>query len=255
MSNMRRSKRLVALAAGLSLVAIAAACGDDDDDSSAATTAPSATEATPATTAAAETPRPPSADATETTEGGRPPAGAAPTGDAAMTVTVDINPDAVWEDGTPITWEDFECTWQAHGQHAGLDRDGRLRPDHECRSRAASDKQVIVELPAVYGPYKTLFSSMQGPIIKKAAVADCMDISADFSTEMPISGRAVKLESWSESQSVFVPERELLGRRQDDRRPGRHRAADGHGHRDRLDQVRPGRLHLPAVQRRRSARR
>ena len=31
MSNMRRSKRLVALAAGLSLVVIAA-CGDDDDD-------------------------------------------------------------------------------------------------------------------------------------------------------------------------------------------------------------------------------
>ncbi len=30
-----------------------------------------------------------------------------------MTLTFDINPDAVWEDGTPITWEDFECTWQA----------------------------------------------------------------------------------------------------------------------------------------------
>ena len=31
-----------------------------------------------------------------------------------MTITIDINPDAVWEDGSPITWEDFECTWQAN---------------------------------------------------------------------------------------------------------------------------------------------
>ena len=43
MSNMRRTKRLVALAAGLSLVA--AACGGDDDDDSDATDAPEATEA------------------------------------------------------------------------------------------------------------------------------------------------------------------------------------------------------------------
>ena len=59
----------------------------------------------------------------------------------------------------------------------------------------SDDKQVIVDFQSVYGPWKNLFSSMQGPVIKKAAVADCMDISADFSTEMPISGRAVKLES------------------------------------------------------------
>ena len=30
-----------------------------------------------------------------------------------MTITVALNPDAVWEDGSPITWEDIECTWQA----------------------------------------------------------------------------------------------------------------------------------------------
>ena len=28
-----------------------------------------------------------------------------------MTVTIDINPDAVWDDGTPITVADFECSY------------------------------------------------------------------------------------------------------------------------------------------------
>ena len=30
-----------------------------------------------------------------------------------MTITYEISPDAVWEDGSPITAADFECTWQA----------------------------------------------------------------------------------------------------------------------------------------------
>ena len=111
MSNMRRTKRLVALAAGLSLVA--AACGGDDDEP-AATEAPDGTEAaaettTGATEAPADTEA--SGDTTGDTEAASEGTGAA--GDAAMTLTIDINPDAVWDDGTPITFADFECTSDA----------------------------------------------------------------------------------------------------------------------------------------------
>jgi len=112
-SNMRRAKRLVALGVGLSLVAMACGGDDDDDDATTATTAgeegtetttaetdaPATTEAAPDTTAAGE-------------EGEGDDEGAAPAGDAAMIITVTLNPDAVWEDGSPITWEDIECTWQ-----------------------------------------------------------------------------------------------------------------------------------------------
>jgi len=200
-SNMRRSKRLVALAAGLALVTIAAACGDDDDGGSAATTA--AGNAT-ATTAGAETTTT-EASGTETTEGSATTeaGGSAPSGETAMTMTIDLNPKAVWEDGTPITWEDFQCTWQAVVNTpgslttAGYDQITSVE-------KGSSDSQVVVSLKSVYGPYKTLFSDASVPIIKKAAVDDCMDVSADFSTEMPISGRAVKLQSWGENQSVLV---------------------------------------------------
>jgi peptide/nickel transport system substrate-binding protein len=202
-SNMRRSKRLVALAAGLSLVTIAAACGDDDDGGSAATTA---ADNSATTTAGAETTTTAaSGGATETTAGSATTeaGGKAATGETAMTVTIDLNPKAVWEDGTPITWEDLQCTWQAVVNTpgslttAGYDQITSVE-------KGSSDSQVVVSLKSVYGPYKTLFSDASVPIIKKAAVSDCMDVSADFSTEMPISGRAVKLQSWSEGQSVVV---------------------------------------------------
>ncbi len=200
MSNMRRSKRLVALAAGLALVAVA--CGDDDD-STGTTAAPATTNAT-ATTSGSETTTAgstasTSAGATATTS-----AGAAPTGETAATLTIDLNPDAVWEDGSPITWADLQCTWQA-----ALNTPGSIVTTGYDQitsvERGKDDKQAVVSLKSVYAPYKILFSDASAPIIKKAAVKDCNDISGDFSTEMPISGRPMKLDSWSESQSVFVP--------------------------------------------------
>ncbi len=201
--SMRRTKRLVALAAGLALVA--AACGGDDDDS-ASTEATSNAEAATATTTAESSPGTTAAGSTETTTGDSTgttaPAegGTAPSGATAMTVTVNLNPDAVWEDGSPITVADLECTWQANLETpgaiatAGYDQISRV-------DQGDSDKQAVINFVSVYGPYKTLFN----PIIKKAAVDDCGDISADFSTEMPISGRAYMLDSWSEGQSVMVP--------------------------------------------------
>jgi peptide/nickel transport system substrate-binding protein len=200
---MRRTKRLVALAAGLALVA--AACGGDDDDDSASTDAPTDTEAASATTTADSGTETTTAGSTETTTGDTGSttagsAGAAPSGETAMTITVNLNPDAVWEDGSPITAADLECTWQAN-----LNTPGSITTAGYDQVTSVdtgdSDKQAVINFMSVYGPYKTLFN----PIIKKAAVEDCNDISADFSTEMPISGRSMMLESWSEGQSVFVP--------------------------------------------------
>ncbi len=210
MSNMRRSKRLVALAASLSLIAIAA-CGDDDDGGSAATTtAPAGTSASE-TTAAAETTTA-SSDTTETSAGSDSTevAGVAPSGDVAMTVTIDLNPDAVWEDKTPITWEDLQCTWQA-----ALNTPGSLVTAGYDKivsvEKGTSDKQAIVSFSDVHAPYKTLFNAATAPVIKKAAVEDCMDVSGDFSDMIDVSGRNVKMESWSPSQSVFVPNENYWG--------------------------------------------
>jgi len=125
---------------------------------------------------------------------------AAPT--SAMTITFDINPDAVWSDGTPITAADFACTWTGT-----LNTPGSLSTvgydQITSVSAGTSDKQVVVEFATVYAPYKNLFN----PLIPAHVVTDptCMDLSGDFLDGIPVSGRAWQLESWSLDQAILTP--------------------------------------------------
>ncbi len=190
---MRTTKRgkLAALAVGLAV--IAAACGSDDKSES--TQPPSTEGSTPVETTPGETT--PEGTTGDTTDTG---------GDAAMTITYDINPDAVWDDGSPITAADFECTWQAN-----LNTPGTLSTAgwENITGVAAgdTDKQAVVSLDKVYAAYRGLF----GALIKKDAVDDCNDVSEDFATDVPFSGRAWKLDSWSETQEIFVPNENYWG--------------------------------------------
>jgi peptide/nickel transport system substrate-binding protein len=213
-SNMRRTKRLVAFSAGLALVAIAAACGDDDDGGAAVTSTPGGTTGssaaettTPGTTGTTASASTTPGTGAETTTAGT--GGSAPSGETAMTLTIDINPDAVWEDGSPITWEDFQCSWQAY-----LNTPGSVQTSGYDRITSVeagdSDKQVVISFNQVYAPYKVLFGA-QGALIKKAAVADCNDISEDFGTELPFSAMPYKIGSFSESQLELVPNENYWG--------------------------------------------
>ena len=56
-------------------------------------------------------------------------------------VTYNINPKAIWYDGTPITWEDFHWQWRArNGTESGLSDlvVQRLLGHRERRSEAAT---------------------------------------------------------------------------------------------------------------------
>ncbi len=173
-----KTSKVAACLVGLALVA--AACGDDKDKSADTTAAPDTSpDTSPDTTPAVE---------------------------SAMTLTIDINPDAVWEDGTPITVADFECTWLATLNTpgsittTGYDQIISVEP-------GASDQQVVVEFSTVYAPYKGLFAGLT----KAAAVEDCNDISTDFQDLNATSGREWMMESWSPSQVVLVPNENFWG--------------------------------------------
>ena len=172
---MRRTKGAKALAFAVGVALALSACGGSDSGSS--------TEDT-------------------TSEDG------AATGETVMTITYDIADEAVWEDGSPITYADFECSWQA-----ALNTPGSISTSgyDKISSVAAgeSDKQVVVSFTALHAPYKNLFSGL----IKKAAVADCSDISADFQTSINYSGTEWKMDSWSKDQVVFVPNESYWGPR------------------------------------------
>jgi peptide/nickel transport system substrate-binding protein len=193
----KRSTRFAALAVGLAMVAVS--CGDSDGSSSNDTTAATTGE----TTAAA--PETTSAEAPETTAGGAETTAAASDG-AAMTVTMDINPKAVWDDGSPITFDDFKCTSDAilntpgSITTAGYDQLTSLE-------QGDSDHQVVAKFGSVYAPYKNMFSGL----IKKADTPNCMDVSADFQDNVPFSAMPYKIESWSVDQLVLVKNDKYFG--------------------------------------------
>lgn len=119
---------------------------------------------------------------------------------AGMTVTYDIAPEAVWEDGSPITFADFAATWSA-----ALNTPGSITTTGYDQITAVdagtSDKQVVATFKSVYAPYKTLFF----PLLKAAALSNTSDVSADFADFLGYSARPYKMKSWSPSQVVYVP--------------------------------------------------
>ncbi|MHB1090951.1 MAG: ABC transporter substrate-binding protein, partial [Ilumatobacteraceae bacterium] len=123
-----------------------------------------------------------------------------------MTITYDIAPEAVWEDGSPITVADFKATWDAV-----LNTPGSLSTvgyDQITSVEAGtSDKQVVASFKSVYAPYKGLF----GSLIKAAAVKNSADISGDFADFLPFSARPYKMKSWSKDQIVYVPNENYWG--------------------------------------------
>lgn len=191
---MRTTKagKFAALAVGLALVT--AACGSDEK-ASTPTNAPETTAGGSDTTTG-DTTAP--TDSTATTD-------TAPAA-TVMTITYDINPDAVWDDGSPITAADFQCTWQANLNTPGSI--GTVGYDKITSVEAGdSDKQVVASFSEQYAPYKGLFSGL----LKADAIDDCNDVSNDFSTELPFSGTQWKLDSWSTDQSILVPNENYWG--------------------------------------------
>ena len=123
-----------------------------------------------------------------------------------MKVTYDIAPEAVWEDGSPITVADFQATFDA-----SLNTPGSISTSGYDQittvEAGTSDKQVVVTLKTVYAPWRGLFSGL----IKAAAVKNTADISGDFADMLPYSGRPYKMQSWSKDQIVYVPNESYWG--------------------------------------------
>lgn len=189
---MKKRNKATRIAMSLFAVSmIVAACGGDDADDAVVEEPAAETVAYPTLAECADV----SYDYTYT-----------PPASAGMTVTYDIAPEAVWEDGSAITSADFAATWQA-----ALNTPGSISTSGwdqiDSVEAGSSDKQVVVEFKSVYGPYKGLF----GGLIKAASVENTSDISADFADFIGFSGRPWKMKSWSPSQVVYVPNDKYWG--------------------------------------------
>jgi peptide/nickel transport system substrate-binding protein len=179
----------VALLAGSAL--LAAACGSSDGGSSGTSAAPAATQAPSSEAPSSEAP---GSEAPGTSGGAA--------GADAMVLTIKLNPDAVWDDGSPITSKDLECAWKANLNTPGSI--GTTGYDKITSIDTSDPQTAVVHFDAKYAAYKNLFSG-SGGVIKADSVENCEDISADFQDNIPFSGRPFKIDSWSKDQLVLVP--------------------------------------------------
>ncbi|HXF56139.1 MAG TPA: peptide ABC transporter substrate-binding protein [Actinomycetota bacterium] len=126
-----------------------------------------------------------------------------------FTVRYKIRDEAVWEDGTPITWEDFDFTWRAilntRGTYttAGYEQIEKIEPGD-------TPKDVIITFKEVYVDWMDLFGGVYQGLLKKAAFTDVPgfpdkpNLAKVMQDNIPFSGRHWILESWSKDQAVFV---------------------------------------------------
>jgi len=116
-----------------------------------------------------------------------------------MTLTININPDAKWDDGTAITFADFKCLYDAT-----LNTPGSLSTVGYDKitslEQGDSDHQVVAKFSEVYAPYKNLFAGL----LEASKVSNCSDVSADFADNIPFSAMPYKIESWSLDQLVLA---------------------------------------------------
>lgn len=218
MRKTTRQAKVVSSLVGLTL--IAAACGSSKTSTSATTPATVATTAagagtttagtTGATAAGTTVAGTTAATAAGTTAAGTTVAGGsattaggstAPTTPAkpAMTITMQLDPKAVWDDGTPITVDDFKCTVDAV-----LHTTGSLSTvgwDQIISVEKGKDAhEIVATLKSVYAPYKNLFSGL----LEKAKIKNCSDVSTELQDSIPFSARPYKLQAFSKTQATLV---------------------------------------------------
>src|SRR5258705_108911 len=75
-----------------------------------------------------------------------------------MTITVKLNPKAVWDDGSAITSKDLECTWKANlNTPASISTTGYDKITSVDTSDPAT---AVINFKVVYAPYKNLFNTI-----------------------------------------------------------------------------------------------
>jgi peptide/nickel transport system substrate-binding protein len=117
-------------------------------------------------------------------------------------VTYSLNPDAAWNDGTPITCDDFVFTWDAIANGADIyDPTGYV----DIESVECPDPQTaVVTFSKVYSGWKQLFGGGFG--IHPAHLLEGKDIEAEMASGYSFSAGPWVLDHWTKDvEIVLVP--------------------------------------------------
>lgn len=120
--------------------------------------------------------------------------------DGQQTITYEINPDAVWSDGEPITSADFAYT-------ALQIRDGKDILDKTGYDKIASvetpdDRTVVLTMTEPYASWRQLFGSSYG--VLPAHLLDGKDRGAEMKDGYSWSGGPWIIDEWKRGTSVTL---------------------------------------------------
>jgi peptide/nickel transport system substrate-binding protein len=115
-------------------------------------------------------------------------------------VTFKLNPDAKWDDGTPITSEDVEFSWQAVLKTKGsLSTAGY----EDIESIDTTDPQTaVLTWKRPYTDWQDVMGGFQGIILQKSKFKSA-DTSKDMAQTIGFSGGPWILESFSQDQLIL----------------------------------------------------
>ena len=121
--------------------------------------------------------------------------------DGTFTLTYQLNPEASWSDGTPITSTDVWFTWRA-----ALDTTGSLSaPGYDFITDIdhSDPHTAVITFSEPYAPWQTLFDI----VVPAHELGPDTDIADKWNDEITISGGPWIQQSWSSEQQILVPNR------------------------------------------------
>lgn len=100
-----------------------------------------------------------------------------------QTVTLKINPSAKWNNGTPITWADFEAQWKANN---GKDTAYNISSSNgyaniESVAKGATDQDVVITFATPYADWQSLFV----PLYPKSLMGDPKSFNTAWAGTIP----------------------------------------------------------------------
>jgi len=117
-------------------------------------------------------------------------------------VTLELNPQAVWSDGTPVSEKDFEAQWKAlNGTNQAFQVAGTAGYDQIADIKAGKDaKEVVITFKAAYSEWQGLFS----PLYPAATNSDPKKFENDFKSTIPTSDGPFRLDSIDQTAKTLT---------------------------------------------------
>jgi len=178
-----RTKRVVRWASLLAVLAlVAAACGGD--------TATTTTVAEPTTTEAP----------TETTPTTAPPEAVEGECPDVFCVKYNIQPDATWADGTPVTATDFAFTFETI-MNDQLDITSREGYNKISGYEAIDDKTIVFAFSEIYAPWQSLF---QQPGVMPAHVLEAQPFNTVWDEMIALGSGPFTMVEWIPDERIVL---------------------------------------------------